>query len=253
MELRDLYAKYPNDNEYIRSYIDYQDRYAKDARDSDKTLVALIGRLLAKDAPKGRQPLLLDIGCSTGNLLIHIKRAFPTLQLTGGDLSELSIASCKSNPALAGVDLQIMDILCLGDVPNRYDIIVTNAILYGFTDELFVGSLKAINQALAPGGWLVSFDFMHPWEQDVALVEKSAHFPDGHPIHFRSFTGVKKSLAAAGFEAPRFEPFVIGVDLPDQGPTSISTRTVPTKDGQRMQYRGCLSQPWCHMAARRPL
>jgi SAM-dependent methyltransferase len=252
MQTRELYEKYPHDNEYIRSYIAYQERYAKDARDSDKKLIELIGRLLAEHAPADRRPRLLDIGCSTGNLLIHIHRAFPGLELTGGDLSELSIAGCKSNPALAGVSLQVMDILRLGERPDHYDIVTTNAILYGFTDELFEASLKSINEALVPGGWLVAFDFFHPWEQDVALIEKSALFPEGHPLHFRSYSSARKALSAAGFEEPRFVPFEIGIDLPDNGPASISTRTVAAKDGRRLQFRGCLTQPWCHMAVRKP-
>ena len=33
MQTRELYEQYPNDNAYIRSYIAYQERYAKDARD----------------------------------------------------------------------------------------------------------------------------------------------------------------------------------------------------------------------------
>ena len=252
MQTRELYEKYPNDNEYIRAYIAYQERYAKDARDSDKKLIELIGRVLAGHAPSGRRPRLLDIGCSTGNLLIHIRRAFPNIDLAGGDLSELSIAECKANPALAGVTLEVMDIRRLGEEGGRYDVITTNAILYGFTDDLFTGSLKAINEALVPGGWLVAFDFFHPWEQNVALIEKSAHFPDGHPLHFRSYTSTRKAMSDAGFEEPRFTPFEIGVDLPDNGSASISTRTVTAKDGRRLQFRGCLSQPWCHMAVRKP-
>jgi hypothetical protein len=59
-------------------------------------------------------------------------------------------------------------------------------------------------------------------------------------------------LSAAGFAEPRFTPFEIGVDLPDNGPASISTRTVTARDGRRLQFRGCLSQPWCHMAVRKP-
>jgi SAM-dependent methyltransferase len=252
MQTRELYEKYPHDNEYIRSYIAYQERYAKDARDSDKTLIELVGRLLAEHAPAGRKARVLDIGCSTGNLLVHLRRAFPSLDLTGGDLSDLSIAGCRANPALAGVSLEVMDILRLAERPVRYDIVITNAILYGFTDELFAGSLKAINDALVPGGWLVAFDFFHPWEQNVELIERSALFPDGHPLHFRSFSSARAALSVAGFAEPSFAPFEIGVDLPDNGPASISTRTVTASDGRRLQFRGCLSQPWCHMVVRKP-
>jgi SAM-dependent methyltransferase len=252
MQLRELYEKYPRDNEYIRSYIEYQERYAREARESDKKLIEIVGLLLAEYAPADRPARLLDVGCSTGNLLIHLRKAFPTLELTGGDLSELSIASGRNNPALDGVALEVMDILHLGERPDAYDIVVANAILYGFTDHLFAVGLKSVAGALFGGGWLVTFDFVHPWEQDIELLEKSAHFPAGHPLHFRSYASVRKVLVAAGFEEPRFAPFEIQIDLPDSGPGSISTRTVAAKDGRRLQFRGCLSQPWCHMAARKP-
>lgn len=252
MQPRELYEHYPNDNKHIRSYIQYQERYAKDARDSDKTLIALVARVLAEASPAGRAQRLLDIGCSTGNLLIHLRRAFPALELQGGDLSELSIAECRSNPVLAGVKFEVMNILRLDKQATRYDLITANAILYGFTDELFAASLASINRALMPGGWLIAFDFFHPWEQDVELVEKSAIFPNGHPLHFRSFATARKALAAAGFEEPHFQPFEISVDLPDKGPSSISTRTVTAADGRRLQFRGALNQPWCHMMARKP-
>lgn len=252
MQLRKLYEGYPHDNEYIKSYIEYQQRYAKDARESDKKLIELAGRLLAEYAPAGRPARLLDIGCSTGNLLIHLKRAFPTLDIAGGDLSELSIANCKENPALEGVTLEVMDIRRLDERPNHYDIVTANAILYGFTDELFKSSLKAVNETLVPGGWLIAFDFFHPFDQDVELVEKTTHFLEGHPLHFRSYASTRRALGAAGFGEPRFAPFEIQVDLPDRGPSSVSTRTVMAKDGRRLQYRGCLSQPWCHMAVRKP-
>jgi SAM-dependent methyltransferase len=252
MQTRELYENYPHDNEYIRSYIAYQERYAKDARDSDKKLIELIGQLLAAHAPAARAPRLLDIGCSTGNLLIHLRHAYPGLELTGGDLSELSIAGCKANPALAGVSLEVMDILRLGERPGHYDIVTANAILYGFTDELFAASLAAINAALVPGGSLVAFDFFHPWEQEVALVEKTPLFPGGHPIHFRSYASAGTAISGAGFEQPRFTPFEIGVDLPDRGQASVVSRTVTALDGRRLLFRGCLSQPWCHMTARKP-
>jgi SAM-dependent methyltransferase len=251
METRTLYEQYPNDNEYIKSYIEYQKRYEKDARQSDMKLIELVSRTLADRPAPQRQKRLLDIGCSTGNLLIHLKNAFPTLHLTGGDLSELSIASCRTNPALSGVELEIMDIMRLGERAGRYDIITANAILYGFADDLFESGLRSMAQALLPGGSLVVFDFFHPWEQDVALIEKSALFPQGHPLHFRSYSTARKALESAGLENFHFSPFQIGIDLPDKGYASVSTRTTMITSGGRIMFRGCLSQPWCHLTARK--
>jgi SAM-dependent methyltransferase len=251
METRTLYERYPNDNEYIKSYIEYQGRYEKDARQSDMKLIELVSRVLASYSTTHRQVRLLDIGCSTGNLLSHLKNAFPTLHLGGGDLSELSIASCRNNSALNGIEFQVMDILRLGEYASCYNIVTANAILYGFADDLFEASLRNIGEALVSGGSLVAFDFFHPWEQDVELIEKSAHFPQGHPLHFRSYSTARAMLLAAGFEEPHFSPFRIGIDLPDKGYSSIATRTTMTKSGDRIMLRGCLSQPWCHLVARK--
>src|SRR5262245_62084252 len=47
----------------------YQDRYRNSIRESDKVLIEMI-----RSVVEGRSASLLDIGCSTGNLLRHIKR-----------------------------------------------------------------------------------------------------------------------------------------------------------------------------------
>ena len=42
------------------------------------------------------------VGCSTGNFLLHLRRALPDLELVGGELAESSLEICRHNPDLAG-------------------------------------------------------------------------------------------------------------------------------------------------------
>jgi hypothetical protein len=57
------------------SYDIYQKRYRDSIRESDKVLIELIRSVIG-----GRSASLLDVGCSTGNLLRHVKRLLPALE-----------------------------------------------------------------------------------------------------------------------------------------------------------------------------
>ena len=235
-----LYDTYPNDARHMAHYIAYQKRYAKNIRESDKVLLDLIAR-----APNAKT--LLDIGCSTGNLLRHIHKAFPALALTGGDLSDVQLQECRNDAELRGIRFEALDIRHLP--PRRFDVVVANAILYGFADEDFRAALRSMGGALNPGGRLLIFDFSHPFAQDVAIVERTQGFPDGHPLHFRPRATWEAALAAAGCSDVQIRPFEIPVDLPGQGADSVASYTLKTADAQRLLFRGIIFQPWSHIVA----
>src|SRR5579859_922292 len=71
------YEEYVKDEKFLAFYNEYQKRYAGQIAERDKVMLGLIA-----EKTKGRGALL-DIGCSTGNLLLHIKQAFPEMTLTG--------------------------------------------------------------------------------------------------------------------------------------------------------------------------
>ena len=203
MQTRELYEKYPNDNEYIRSYIAYQERYAKDARDSDKKLIELIGRVLAgacarRTAGRAFGHRMLDRkpahshspGVSQARLdgrrpvgTEHRRTARPTRRLPVSRSRSWIFCGWASG-AVATTSSR----------PTPFSM--------ASPTSCSTASLKAINAALVPGGWLVAFDFFHPWEQNVALIEKSALFPDGHPLHFRSYATRTKALSAPASRSP---------------------------------------------------
>jgi SAM-dependent methyltransferase len=239
--MTDLFETYPNDARHMADYIAYQRRYATDIRESDKGILDIIARLPGAD--------LLDIGCSTGNLLRHIRNSFPRLSLTGGDLSDMQLEECRRDQTLAGIKFEKLDIR---DLPqDAFDLVVANAILYGFSDDSFRQCVQSIGRSLRAGGHFIAFDFFQPFVQEVDIVERSAAFPHGHPLHFRSFGHTEQVLSSNGFDSVSFKPFEIKIDLPRPGAESIVSYTVKTQDEARLLFRGSLFQPWCHLIAKK--
>jgi len=245
-----IYKTYPNNEAYMRYYIEYQEKYAQQIRESDKVLLNMVSDIVRAS---GRTDLALaDVGCSTGNLLKHLKGAFPNLKLTGIDLSEIQITAARNDPAAAGISFEVANILEMAKTPARFDIVVCNAMLSGFSIPSFAEAVRNVAAAIKPGGTFLSFEWFHPFEQELEIIERSSLFPDGYPLHFRSYGLTERVCHEAGLEKVEFVPFLLPLDLPHPGFNSVRTYTRNAADGERLQMRGILLQPWCHLIARRP-
>ncbi len=245
------YRDYVTDDAHMENYRSYQERYAQQVRESDKQLIEMVRTRLTEPLVHRRPLTLLDLGCSTGNFLLHLKRAGLGLELCGGDIVSKVITACRNNPELAGIQFAEMDMLTLPDEP-RFDIVVTNASLMFFNEDEFSRALRNIAKVTVEDGWFFAFDYFHPFEQEVAIVERSVLHPHGLKFHFRGYRTVTKDLLAVGFQAPTFRPFRIPIDLrrPDD-PTDINTYTIPLRAGDRLPFRGTLFQPWCFLASQK--
>ncbi len=250
------YKEYASSEPLYQRYSRYQQRYKSEPRESDKELI----RLIAEAAQKlgGGAARLLDIGCSSGNLLQHIRRALPGLTLSGGDLMSRVVEQCKNDPELSGIEFGVMDILNLAPA-TPYDIIVANAVNVYFEADEYALALKSIGHALRSGGYYLAFEWLHPFKQELRIVETSNSHPQGLKFFFRPFQMVASALEKAGFDQISFLPFDIKIDLPrDQtygdnsdGFEDLNTFTESTRDGRRLLFRGALHQPWCHLLARK--
>jgi SAM-dependent methyltransferase len=226
------------------TYIGYQRKYRGDIRESDRVTISLV----RDNLPKGKNLRLLDIGCHSGNLLFHLKQALPQLRLIGGDLFQGVIETCRADPDLSGIEFEVMDLTDLQCAP--VDIIVASAVLFRFEEEQHGRIWQRFFELLKPGGIVVTFDFYNPFDQNLRLVESTVMHPEGLLLNFWSQQLVMSQLIKIGFKDIQFRMFQIPIDLILQVPTDpLYTYTKQTLDGERLQFRGALYQPWCHLVA----
>ena len=253
------YDDYVQDHTFMRDYLDYQARYSSQVRESDRVIIERVHKIRGDRLGRGGgEPVILDLGCSTGNLLRHLLQAIGGGTFIGADLSEAALDECRKDPALATATFQNMDIVKL-DAESSFDVIIVNAVLYMMSDDEFEKSLRGLARALTPSGEIIVFDFFHDYTQDLAIKERSASHPDGLMLHFRPMRQVGPLLEREGFSDVRFEPFEIPIDL-ERGQTfgsnqsgfeDLNSYTIRTDEGRRLLFRGALYQPWCHLFARK--
>ena len=242
MEKQDLYQKYAEDELVMNVYIDYQQRYKEVPRESDKIIISAL-RNNPSIINGGK---ILDVGCSSGNLLKHLIRIIPQASLTGLDIHAPSIENAKLDPDLEDVKFIVGDMESLPS-GSFYDVVIFNAITGCLDDEQFT---KAITRAAAMTKKIIIFDWINPFDQELEIVERTKKFPSGFPWAVRSETTFRKLLTSVGFNSVEFSPFEIGIDLPKpEDKSSVVSYTVPLPSGSRMSFRGCFCQPWSHLFA----
>jgi SAM-dependent methyltransferase len=231
-------------------YLDYQARYRKEMRKSDGTLLTLVREMLEQYFPGRTDIRLADIGCSTGNFLFHLRQAEPQLRLYGRDIYPEAIAACQAVPELSGIDFGIWDVR--EPSRERFDILVLNALLHFFKEEELCNVMANLADSLLPGGVLLAFAWLNPFEQEIHIREFSAAHPNGAILNIHSYALIARLLAKNGFEPPRFTPFQIPIDLPlSEDPGDLRTYTVQTLGGDRLHFRGAIFEPVCHVCVRK--
>src|SRR5215510_8186200 len=177
--------------DYMAStYFEYQQRYARDIKESDKILLDLIRPALHAKS-NGSQLRLLDIGCSNGNLLRHLRAIAPAVEYWGGDIQPEVIQRCRSDSSLSGIRFEVMNARDLSAWP-MFDIIIANALMFRFPEDDFGVICQSLQRALVAEGHLFALDFYHRFEQDVAIVERSSWHPEGLMLHMRSFKTARR-------------------------------------------------------------
>jgi len=245
------YQEYVTDETFLAEYNAYQQKYAQNIRESDKVIIKMV-RALVEERRWSAAPKLLDIGCSTGNLLLHLKQLVPALDLTGCDLAKSSLEACRHNPQLSGITFSEMDMLHLG-ARDAFDIVVANAVAVYFDWVEYEKGLRSVWHALRPGGAYIAFEWLHPFvHQDLIIYERTMGHPRGIQICFRPISKVSDLMRRVGFGGIEFSPFVMPIDLPrPDDDEEVLSYTVKNEQGERMTFRGALYQPWCHVLARK--
>lgn len=249
------YGAYTSSDSLYQTYSRYQKRYAATIRESDRVLIELVAQAIA-DLGGPKKLSLLDAGCSTGNLLRHIKERFPGLTLEGCDLMPGTIDQCRADAGLAGIALNVQDILEM-EGPPRHDLVTSNAVLSLLSDVEFDRAIGSICRVLRPGGCLVAFEWFHPFQQHLQIIERSRSHPEGLTLYFRPFAPTREILEFHGLGRVAFSPFEIPIDLEagalygdnEDGFEDLNSYTIEKAGGGRLLFRGTLHQPWCHLVA----
>ena len=147
-----------------------------------RILETLIGRTVKPP----REARILEVGCGTGHNLTMLKK-FGTVEASELDPSARALSTKRLGREVKEAKLPDLSMF----ERNAYDLVALLDVLEHVPDDL--GSLKAINKRLKPGGALLLTVPANPWMW-------SAHDTAHH--HFRRYR--KKQLASlfaqAGFE-----------------------------------------------------
>ena len=248
MSIKEHYLQYVSDDELIFAYKNYQDKYKDNPRESDKITINLVASLV----PEKQTASIVDIACSTGNFLRHLRKRLPKVKLAGIDLAPGFIEVCKKESSLLSIDFAVADLLKLEKV-GQFDIVTANAVTYLFDSSDYKNALLSISKALKPNGAYVGFEFINPFEvQELTIIETSTWNPNGLTLRIRPKKKVEEALKDAGFISVEFYPFQMPFDLPHPGfDADVVTYTRKDESGARMAFRGALYQPWCHFVARK--
>ena len=242
---------FKKDTEFNLKYISYQKKYQKNIRESDKKLIEKINFLKQRDTKSKFR--ILDAGCSTGNLLYHIKSLFPDFYLFGLDFEPVVIDACKLDSNLKDIKFTVGSCLEMGHLfSENFNIIILNATVVHMNDKEFDKTISEAFKILTPGGILMMFDYFNPFDQNVEIIERSSYGSgQGIPLYFKSYNLTKSVLLQAGFGNIEFNPFHMPFDLhlKKNDHHNLSTYTLKTDSGDRISMRGSLYQPWCHVYA----
>lgn len=222
----------------MSDYLAYQAKYRDVPRDSDVELI----RLISKHTPENGR--VLDVGCSTGNLLRHLHVERPDLRLVGCDLDNDALDACEGAWPVHAEDVSKPwgTPAWLLDVP--LDAAILNAVLYCLDDEQTATALRNIFLVLKPGGHLFIWDYLQHWEQRLTITEESKRY--GKPtFHIRPYSLLQRLATEAGFGTVEFLPFSPS-HLPIPDDTEDLTSWTYSGNPYGFSFRGGLAQPWCH-------
>jgi len=240
--------EYVNAKNHHESYISYQRKYIDSPRESDKVILEMLEKQLGAQSAS-----VLDVGCSQGNLLRHIRRKFPSLELFGCDLSQDEVDAAKE----LTTDEDNISFFCMDLAqPNsleQYDCIVLNAILFSISNTDISLALSNLAKLVKKKGTVIVFDFFHTKAHNLMILEEvlvENGYHNNLEINFRNVYWFEERIRKHGLILESYHPFNIPVDLVENE-DSLTSFTTKTELGTRITFRGALAQPWSHLLLRK--
>lgn len=139
------------DNPYPR----WQAISSLEAAPMEQVLIRLFPRLGERDIRFPPRPRILVAGCGTGHHSVATAQRFAGARVTGVDLSlaSLAYATRKTHEAgLANLEYRQADILELGNIEARFDLIESAGVLHHMADPM--AGWRVLRGLLEPGGFM---------------------------------------------------------------------------------------------------
>lgn len=213
-----------------QDYIYFEEDYYKNKKETFSFLIDILKRFNKDNFS------LLDLGCSRGELLYHIKNDLPNYsKLFGLDYSKNLIKNAEGQEFLKDVDFKV------GDAQNfklnqKFDFIVCSGVV-GYFDSLD-GISKMLNKHLKKNGVALVFNVFNEFDVDVHVKYRNNkyfdQFESGWNIH--SINTAETSLKKFGLLLKDTHRFQLSFDdNPKEDPARSWTQYV---DGNKKFING---------------
>lgn len=163
---------------------------------------------------------LLDIGCGTGLELDRIFARFPSLRVTGIDLSREMLAKLSKKHAGRSLNLICADYFSCDFPADAFDCAVAFETLHHFTADRKQRLFSKLHQCLRPGGVFLECDYIATSQEieDLVFAEcRRRRDRDGIPpekfVHFDTPLTLEhemQAMRAGGFKTVELAGFLAG-------------------------------------------
>ncbi len=213
-----------------QDYIYLKEDYYKNKKEAFSFLISILKKSNKHDFS------LLDLGCSRGELLYHIKNDLPNYsKLCGLDYSKDLIENAKGQSFLKGVDFKIGNAQNF-ELNQEFDFIICSGLVGYFDslDEIF----KMFSKHLKKGGTALVFSIFNEFDVDVHVKYRNNkyfdQFESGWNIH--SINTAKATLKIFGLLLKDTHKFQLSFDdKPKKDPARSWTQYI---DGNKKFING---------------
>lgn len=141
--------------DFFTARVEDYDKHMMDNVYGDDTTFKIFAEALPNKTNK-----LLDLGCGTGLELQEIFKRFPSLEVTGVDLTQAMLDKLKEKYADKKLNLVCGDYFLVNFGKNQFDAAVSMETIHHFTKEKKVELYKKIYDSLKENGCYIECDYV---------------------------------------------------------------------------------------------
>ena len=145
---------------------------------------------------------VLEIGCGTGNLALHVKRSHPDLSVTGLDPDPDALARAGRKATRAGLALQLDRGFAeqMGYADGTFDRVLSAFMFHHLAADSRQRALAEVRRVLRPGGSLHLLDFGGTRNRSDGFLARMAHHTNDSTT--TSTAGYRRSCSTPASPTP---------------------------------------------------